>query len=156
MRSHGPGIRTAMRHGLFTLAAAGLLAFPAAAQETVTYEGETSQGRSVKVLATPEGDMTQIRMGWRADCGKPGNSFRTRTKWLDPIEQSGNSFSDSGEYTQRDGPYRYRIKGSLEGTFDATNGADATARYSVRVRRRGKLVDRCRSGRIEWTATRAG
>ena len=153
-------MRQLMRAKLALVAVTALLAAPAAAQDAdrVVYRGKTSQDRNTVIFATPDGDITKMRMGWIANCRRSGAEIVARTKFLDPIEQSGNQLSDSGTYTDRDPRrnVRYRITGSLEGTFDAASGGQGSARYRVRVRRSGRLLDRCRTGELTWSVSRVG
>jgi hypothetical protein len=136
---------------------AAALAVPATAQSPVVYRGKTSQGRNITIKATPEGDVTEIRMRWRARCRERGYVFRGATGYSDPIEQSGTSLSDSGTYRSRLGRRTVAtITGRLRGTFESGRGGEGTVRYGVRVRRRGRLIDVCRSGRIRWSVARSG
>jgi hypothetical protein len=140
-----------------TAALAIALAAPATAQSpAVLYEGKSSQGRAMKLWATPEGDITEVRQNWRASCRRPGFRVRAGTRWLDPIEQSGTQMSDSGTYRVREGRTTLVITGEFAGTFENGRGGEGTARYRVRVRRRGRLIDRCRTGTFSWSVARSG
>ena len=94
-----------------TAALAAALAVPATAQSpNVLYEGRTSQDRLMRLWATTEGDIVEIRQGWRARCRRSGVVIRDRTRWLDPIEQSGNQMSDSGIMRGREGRIRFVVR----------------------------------------------
>ena len=136
---------------------AAALAVPATAQSpTVLYEGRTSQDRVMRLWATPEGDITEVRQNWRASCRRPGYRVRAGTRWLDPIEQSGTQMSDSGTYRVREGRVTMVINGAFSGTFENGRGGEGTARYRVSVRRRGRQIDFCRTGRFSWSVARSG
>lgn len=133
------------------------LAAPATAQTpTVLYEGKTSQDRRIRLWATAEGDITEIRMTWRAPCRRPGYDVRDGTRWPDPITQNGTEMGRTGTYRVRQGRVVVVVRGAIGGTFENGRGGEGTARYRVSVRRGGREIDRCRTGRIRWSVARAG
>jgi hypothetical protein len=135
----------------------GALAVPATAQSpNPLYEGRTSQDRLMRLWATPDGDIVEIRQGWRAPCRRSRYVFRERTRWLDPIEQSGNQMSDSGIMRGRQGRIRFIVRAEMAGTFENGRGGEGTARYRISVKRNGRLIDFCTTGRFRWSVARAG
>ena len=148
---------------LLTLLAAALV-LPADALAAKTFRGKTQQSRGVTVIVGDDGLVDRVRVNWRTRrCQLGGSRFQDATQFNGPFEPSTvDAIGDSGAYTVRDrGGIRSRVGIVLTGKrlFDPANPAgetwEGTLRANVVVRRRGKIIDRCRLRSIGWRATLA-
>jgi hypothetical protein len=137
------------------------VALPApASAATKRFRGETAQSRMVRVVVGKSGRVQRMVISWRADdCRRRGSSVRNVTV-LRPRRRraSADAFAVAGSYRVRDrGGIRIRIRVSARGTrtFDPASPAaerwSGTFRSRSTVRRRGRVIDRCRL-RTTWSA----
>jgi hypothetical protein len=140
------------------VATAALLAVvaPAAAQSDVVYEGRTSQDRAIRLTATPEGAVKEVRLRWKVRCRRQG-TITGRGRFDTSIEQQGNTFTGGATHRlpRQDG-LRPILTTRIEGTIEPGSSARGIARFILRFRRNGRQVDYCRSGRITWSVARSG
>lgn len=137
------------------------VALPAPASAAkVRFRGETAQSRMVRVLVGKSGRVQRMVISWRAnDCRRRGTFVRNVTV-LRPLRRraSADAFTVAGAYRVRDrGGIRIRIRVSARGTrtFDPASPQaerwSGTFRSRSTVRRRGRVIDRCRL-RTTWSA----
>jgi len=136
-------------------------ALPATASAAVKrFAGETAQSRAVRVVVAESGRVQRMVLSWRAnDCRQRRSSVRNVTVFRPlPRRASADAFTVAGSYRVRDrGGIRIRIRVSARGTrtFDPANPVaeqwSGTFRSRATVRRRGRVVDRCRL-RTTWSA----
>jgi hypothetical protein len=124
-----------------------------AAAEAKTWRGETEQGRAVSVRTGADDLVNQVRVGWRAPCRK--GHYVSRTLFVPPLDVSEpDRFEHAGSYRSRlkDG-YRARHTVYVRGRLGADDRWRGTFRVRTRVRRDGRLVDRCRLDGLRWEAS---
>ena len=140
-----------------TLAAsAGLAALAAPAAADVRFEGETSQGLRVVVVAEDDGVPKRGRIGWRGRCGRSGILVTERTGFRRPLDMSGRRrFRDAGSYRVR---YRNgeRVRFTVRISGRKVGPRRWTGRFRVHavVRRGGRVLDRCSARGVRWAAVR--
>ncbi len=124
------------------------------------FRGETAQSRMVRVVVHESGRVQRMDITWRAnDCRRRGTFVRNSTILRPPPRRaSADAFTVAGSYRVRDkGGIRIRIRVSARGTrtFDPANPLteqwSGTFRSRSTVRRRGRVIDRCRL-RTTWSA----
>jgi hypothetical protein len=135
-----------------------MLALPSAASADV-WAGKTNQKMRGVVETNPDGTIKRVLIKWRARCQEPGFLIGpTKTRWIstpeNPIEQSGFAFSDSGAYPEPpDDGLEYEGQQTLSGRF-LTDGRVAVKQTTeVQVKRRGRLIDTCKST-VRFTGTK--
>jgi tRNA/tmRNA/rRNA uracil-C5-methylase (TrmA/RlmC/RlmD family) len=154
----------AMRHRtlLFSalVAVAGLIA-PAQAAAIKKFTGKTQQNRTINLTIGDDGTLESGNINWiTRRCAQSGSRFQNITRFTGPYDQdTPEAFSDSGAYTVRDrGRIRSRVSVTLSGQhfFDPANPAAekwvGTFKATVVVRRRGRVIDRCRLRSTTWEA----
>jgi hypothetical protein len=146
---------------LVMVAAFSLLTGPALGAADGTYRGRTSQGLKTYVKVR-EGEIKAVNVPWVAwarNCrpydhrmayGYP-KLFRYVADASDPIERSGNRFSDSSASSYRSRGWTIRLRSRLSGRIA---GNRITGTHDVRLRIRNKWGRfRC-SRHVRWSATR--
>ena len=136
-------------------------AVPATAAADKTFTGKTAQNRSVSVTTGDDNVLKSFRVNWLTrKCAKSGSRFQHITPFRPPFDAATpDEFQDAGSFTVVDkGRIRSRVRISVTGrhAFDPANPAAenwfGTLKASVVVRRRGKVIDRCRLRQINWSA----
>jgi choline dehydrogenase-like flavoprotein len=133
--------------------AAGLLIAPAA--EAATWRGKTKQGRTVTVRTGADGLVSHVMFRYNAGC-TDGKGFRHRIEFAPPLDASAtNAFQDGGVVTWRFTKTRERARGrvSIEGGLRSSGRWTGNFRLRVKIRRGGRVVATCRSGRVGWKAS---
>lgn len=128
-----------------------VLAAPAAAEAT-TWRGKTEQGRAVSVRTGADDLVNQVRVGWRAPCRK--GDYVSRTLFGSPLDVSElDRFEHASTYRSRlkDG-YRARHTVFVRGRLRAGDRWTGRFRVRTRVRKDGRVVDRCRLDGVSWSA----
>jgi hypothetical protein len=128
----------------------------ASAQADAAYwKGKTRQGRTVTVRTGADGLVTQVRIRWRARCN-PG-SLTGGTAFRRPIDRlEPTAFEDGGTSQARvEGGFRSTDTAFVQGRLRA-DGRRWRGTFHLRavIRRRGRVVDRCRTGTVRWSARR--
>jgi hypothetical protein len=134
------------------VACAAVLAVPAVADAKV-WRGKTEQGRAVSVRTGTDDLVNQVRVAWRAPCRK--GHYVSRTLFVPPLDVSQpDRFEDAGTYRSRlkDG-YRARHTVYVRGRLGADDRWRGVFRVRTRVRRDGRVIDRCRLDRVSWEAS---
>jgi hypothetical protein len=134
------------------VACAALLAVPAVA-EAKTWRGKTEQGRAVSVRTGTDDLVNQVRVAWRAPCRK--GHYVSRTLFVPPLDVSEpDRFEDAGTYRSRlKGGYRARHTVYVRGRLGAEDRWRGVFRVRTRVRRDGRVIDRCRLDGVRWEAS---
>jgi hypothetical protein len=129
-----------------------------AANPDGTYRGKTSQGFNA-VMKVQGGLVQRVNVPWRGHCRAKGFHWGPEKPfwWTNapegPIEQSGNTFSDSGRIVRKKHGNRAVIKVSLHGHISG-NTVKGTETAKVRVHdQHGRDV--CKA-HVRWSATLAG
>jgi hypothetical protein len=144
-----------MRLAPLSLAVAAALAAPSAAQAPTIYVGETSQGRLAKVVAAPDGTVERIRINYRALCRKRGYYITQRAAFTPPLDDNGNPFSDEGKFTESLKRSKAHFIARVRGRFSADRSmVSGRARFTARLRRKGRLIDYCKTPRLRFEALR--
>ena len=148
---------------LLTTAALGAaLVAPSNAAAVKNFEGKTQQNRTVELTIGDDNLLQSLRINWiTRRCALSGSRFQNITRLRPPLDESTpDAWRDVGAYTVRDrGRIRSRVRITMAGqrTFDPANpGAEAwngTIAARVVVRRRGRVIDRCRLRQMTWNAT---
>jgi hypothetical protein len=135
------------------------------------WKGWSNHGRS-KAWITPDFQVRQLRVGWKARCRGGRNVFVTTTEFRDvpngparPDREAASpegafrrAFADHGNYRTRAAPglsavVHIRLRGTLkhEDLNAHADGVYGRFRATVTIRRKGRVLDRCvlRHGRFE-------
>lgn len=128
------------------------LAAPAAS-DAALFRGKTSQ-RLAAGLRTAQGETVKaLRIAWRAPCRKPGIRYLGTTTFATPLDRSEpGSAQDGGRYRERTGGEVGIISVGMQARRVTPHRWSGTFSSSVVVRRRGRVIDRCRTKRVRWTA----
>ena len=136
-------------------AVAGVVAFPGPAAADIRFEGRTSQGRPVAVIAEDNGVPKRARIRWSADCRQPGITLRGATGFSRPLDLSTRRrFRDAGSYRDREGRFRVTYTVRMSGRKVARRRWAGRFRARAVVRRAGRVVDRCSVRGVRWRAVR--
>jgi hypothetical protein len=137
------------------LAAAMLLVGPAGAFADVRFEGRTSQGRPVAVVAGDDGTPKRARIRWRSVC-RSGLRGITTTGFRRPLDLSTRRrFRDSGTYSVREPTgARATITATISGRKAGPRRWVGRFRAVTVVRRGGRVRDRCSVRGLRWRALR--
>lgn len=139
------------------------LAVPSEAAAVKTFRGKTQQNRTVTVTIGDDQRLDTLRVNWiTRRCALSGSRFQHITRFRRPYDRSStDDFGDAGTFrvVEDGGRIRSRVAITLSGsrTFDPANPAteswSGTLSARVVVRRRGRVIDRCRLRQITWNAT---
>ena len=130
------------------------VAGPAAAD--IRFEGRTSQGRQVAVIAEDNGVPKRGRIRWSADCRQPGYTLRGATGFSRPLDLSTRRrFRDAGTYRTR-APNGERLTVFARMRGRKVGPRRWVGRFGARVvaRRSGRVLDRCFVRGVRWRAVR--
>jgi hypothetical protein len=144
---------------VLAVATALLPAAAAAAPLDGTYRGRTSQHYKVKAVVKG-GVLESISVPWLAHCRDkdfdwgPVKPFRWTNDPKEPIEQSGNRFSDSGDGTQHFKEGRVKSVGHISGRFSGkrVSGVQST---SARIHTKSGYRTYCKA-RVRFSAKLTG
>jgi hypothetical protein len=134
-------------------AATGLLLAPVA--DAATWRGKTRQGRLAEVTTGADGLVTKVRIKYRARCGD-GKGYRAGVAFLPPLDASTTTaFHDGGviKWTFKKSGERARGTTSVDGGLRSSGRWTGNFRLRVKIRKNGRLVATCRTGRIGWKAS---
>jgi hypothetical protein len=133
--------------------AAAFAACPGSAAADVRFEGRTSQGGYVLLVAeVPKRGLIR----WRADCRRPGFRLEEGTAFSRPLDLSTRRrFRDAGSYREN-GPGRFRITYTLRTSGRKVGPRRWVGSFRARavVRRGGRVVDRCAVRGVRWRVRR--
>jgi hypothetical protein len=137
-------------------AAAGLAALAAPVAADVRFEGESSQGRPVVVVAEDDGVPKRARIGWRGGCGRPRFRLLESTTFRTPLDVgTRRRLRDAGTYRLRDqGGERITLTVRISGRKVGPRRWAGRFRGQAVVRRRGRVLDRCSVRGVRWRVAR--
>jgi hypothetical protein len=136
-----------------------IVSVPADALAAKTFRGKTQQGRGASLTVGDDGAVQRVGLVWKAiRCRDRRSTYSTNTEFRPPFDSATpDAFTDAGPYSERDrGGIRSRITVTVNGQrqLDPSNPAaetwTGTLRATVVVRRRGRVIDRCRLPSIGW------
>lgn len=133
--------------------AAGLVLAPAA--DAAVWKGKTRQGRLAAVVTGADGLVARVTIKYRARCDD-GKGFRSGVVFLPPLASSTTtSFQDGGVIKWRFKGSGERAKGrtSVDGGLRSSGRWTGNFRLRVKIRKNGRLIATCRTGRIGWKAS---
>jgi hypothetical protein len=137
-------------------AVAGLAVFAGPAAADVRFEGESSQGRRVVLVAADDGVPKRVRIAWQARCRRSGSRPTESTGFRRPLDMPGRRrFSDAGSYR-----LRYRNGERVKFTVRISGHKIGVSRWLGRfrvdavVRRNGRVIDRCSARDVRWRVRR--
>jgi hypothetical protein len=142
---------------LIALLLASGLAAGAAEAKIVKLTGQTTQGFPV-VAWVKNGRLVLVRLKWTARCHRTHDVLGpTNTYWRDtpdgPIEQTGNTFTDSGTLRYRLPRKQHGVvHEKLKGTFSTTKVSGVQTISESIFNRRGKKLDVC-SSKVRFSAS---
>jgi hypothetical protein len=134
-------------------AATGLLLAPVA--DAATWRGKTRQGRLAEVTTGADGLVTKVRIKYRAGCSD-GKGYRSGVVFLPPLDASTTTaFQDGGviKWTFKKSGERARGRASVDGGLRSSGRWTGNFRLRVKIRKDGRVVATCRTGRIGWKAS---
>lgn len=125
--------------------------------EAAKFRGQTSQDRRA-VVVTDNNDLpVRITIIWRARCSE--GHITDDTSFLPPYRERTETFvRDGGPYTttvtdERGREYNVRARARVRARRVTARKWRGRFRLSAEVRRNGRLVTTCNTGRIRWSAT---
>jgi hypothetical protein len=125
--------------------------------EAAKFRGQTSQDRRA-VVVTDDNDLpVRITIVWRARCDE--GHITDDTSFLPPYRERSETFvRDGGPYTttvrdDRGREYKVHAKARVRARRVTARKWRGRFRLSAEVRRNGRFVTECRTGRIRWRAT---
>jgi hypothetical protein len=145
-----------MRALLVLVAVSVMAAALPAAASAATWKGKTRQGRRVVVQTGDDGNVSRVRIGWKARCEK--GRYSSQTLFRSPLDSAtATAFADEGSYRGHPTGYRARIWVRIGGSLHlGTSEWRGTFRVRVRVTDKdGERVDTCRLSGLRWSAAPA-
>jgi hypothetical protein len=141
------------------LVAVALLGGPAGpALADVRFEGRTSQGGYVLVVAEDDGVPKRSFIRWRADCRRPGARLTEATVFRRPLDLSTRRrFRDGGRPSYRrrsSGGFVLTVTTRISGRKVSPRRWAGSFRARVVVRRGGRVRDRCSVRGVRWRVVR--
>jgi hypothetical protein len=134
-----------------------ILAAGAPVADAAKFRGQTSQDRRA-VVVMKDGAVERITIVWRATCGQ--GRVVDDTSFLPPYDEVTDTFvRDRGPYTtrisdERGRTYRLHANARVRARRVSRDKWRGRFRVSAEVRRNGRVVTRCSTRRIRWSATR--
>lgn len=137
---------------MFAAAAVALLALPAAASAE-RFSGETAQGKPVKIVSTPEGELRKATWRWQATCKRKGLRLRPMTTVLTTARRSKPGFfKGKGSYKVRARDARIRVFVAMVGRQKRPDRWTGTFKAKAYVDLKDGPKSVCKLRRIGWTA----
>jgi len=122
------------------------------------FRGTTGQSKRVAVRVGAAQKVTRVTVAWIAPCRR-GGTFENDTVVSPRARRSTvDVFEASGSYPVRQkGGYRMRVRMVIRGLRDVSSAGverwTGTVRATVVIRRRGRVIERCRLRSTAWSAT---
>jgi hypothetical protein len=127
-----------------------------------TFTGTTSQTKlkehNISLTTDANGHVASATINWQAKCKKKGKFWTAKTT----INGGSDGFAQTGDVFQQRGSYTGKVGGGIKGVVTATisgsftDNDNASGRWSakVTVKRKHKVIDRCKLTKLKWHATR--
>ena len=124
--------------------------------EGATFRGKTSQDRRVELVQRGDDEVAKVSVRWRTKCPGTGVLITTTTVFARPLDDpSPPSIADRGRYVERFAGARVRFRVRMAAERSGSQRWKGSFRAVATAFDDGRVVDRCRSGRIGWKAARA-
>jgi hypothetical protein len=132
---------------------AGLIATSAAAQESVTFHGQTEQNVKVKLTVASFGNATAFHMGaYEVKCKNKGTLSNRAYTYKDLDTSDPGSFSDKRKSSSKSGKFKFKSQTKTAGTATADGDSwSGTYKVTTRVLKRGSRIDTCKL-KTTWDA----
>lgn len=151
-------------HGRVLLRAMGvcsglLLGFTATASAATTFQGPTSQDKTIKLTVDKDGVPSKAAYDWDMDCSGGGTLSNGGTLSSRFTNANARGFRSSGMY-QADIERRFEadIRVRIEGDRASDTRFTGTFKLRAKVYEKGagELLTRCSTGIVRWTADLKG
>lgn len=127
-----------------------------AAGDAVRYKGETEDGRKVKLVADPRGEVMRGAITAITDCSGDFDDFRARVEIKSPLDRSSpRGFRDKGSFVEEDDVYSARYRYDVEGEHESDRVIAGSLDLEVVFRRKGKEYVTCTVEDLVFSAQRA-
>ena len=125
---------------------AGLTATSVAAQENVTFHGQTEEDVKVKLTVASFGNATAFRVGaYEVKCNNKGTLSNEAFTYKDLDTSDPGSFSDKRRSSSKAGKFKFKSKTKIAGTATADDSSwSGTYKVTTRVLKRGSRIDTCK------------
>ena len=127
-----------------------------------SFKGKTNQTkakhRTVTIQTDANSHVSTMTVAWRAKCNRKGFFWSAETRIRggdDGVPQTGDVFHQAGSYTSHPGGgITGRVTISMRGQFTDQDNANGTWTAKVTVRKKGKTLDKCKTGLVKWKVAR--
>lgn len=127
-----------------------------AAGDAVPYKGETEDGRKVKLVADPRGEVLRGAINAITDCSGDFDDFRARVELSSPLDRSNpRGFRDEGSFVEEDDVYSARYRYLVKGEHESDRVIAGSLDLAVVFRREGKEYVTCTVEGLVFSANRA-
>lgn len=136
-----------------TVVAGLVAASAAAAQEVVTFQGQTKEGVAVKLTVASFGNATAFRIGaYEVKCKNQGTLSNKAFTYKDLDTSDPGAFSDARKSSSKAGKFQFKSKSKIAGTA-TSDGSSWSGTYNVttKVLERGSKIDTCKLN-TTWNA----
>ena len=125
---------------------AALTATSAAAQESVTFHGQTEEDVTVKLTVASFGNATAFHVGaYEVKCKNKGTLSNKAYTYKDLDTSDPGSFSDKRKSSSESGKWKFKSRTKIEGTATADGGSwSGTYKVRTRVLKQGSKIDICK------------
>jgi hypothetical protein len=135
---------------LGVVTAGALLLLPGAAS-AASLSGNTSQpGQSITLKIAADGSVKSAHLTWETKC-KGGTTATGSTTFRKLKRSTPTGFSSSGKDVDKKGKLKLTFRSQIDGDATGT-GFKGTFKSKVKVEKKGKTVNRCKTGLIRWSA----
>ncbi len=139
----------AIRSGLAvaaTVVAGGLAGASAAAQENVTFHGQTQEDVAVKLKVSSFGNATAFHVGaYEVKCKNKGTLSNKAFSYKDLDTSDPGSFSDRRKSSSKSGKFKFKSETKIAGTATADGSSwSGTYKVKTRVLERDSRIDTCK------------
>ena len=136
-----------------------LLGFAAPASAATTFQGPTTQDKTIKLTVDKDGVPSKAAYDWDMDCSGGGSLSNGGTLSSRFTDASARGFKSSGTYEadierRYEADIRVRIQGNRVSDTRFTGSFKLKAK--VYEKGSGELLTRCSTGIVRWTADLKG
>lgn len=124
-----------------------------AAGGNVTYGGSTDEGRSVKLVVNPRGEVVRGVITATTVCSGNFEPFRARVEFNEPFDESTrDGFAGKGSTLDQDGRFSGRYKYEVEGKRGGPRKFEGSISVDVVFRKDGEKYVTCEAHDIGFRA----